>query len=46
MPGFEFGSPSRKLKAGDTVEGEIERIGRLVVPVRPEPVEVTPPPAG
>jgi 2-keto-4-pentenoate hydratase/2-oxohepta-3-ene-1,7-dioic acid hydratase in catechol pathway len=45
VPGYEFGSPSRKLKAGDTVEGEIERIGRLVVPVRPETVEVTPKPA-
>ena len=41
-PGFEFGKESRKLKAGDTVEGSIERIGRLVIPVRPES---SPPPA-
>jgi 2-keto-4-pentenoate hydratase/2-oxohepta-3-ene-1,7-dioic acid hydratase in catechol pathway len=36
VPGFEFGKESRKLKAGDTVEGSIERIGRLVVPVKAE----------
>ncbi|HYK92761.1 MAG TPA: fumarylacetoacetate hydrolase family protein [Thermoplasmata archaeon] len=35
-PGFEFGKESRKLKAGDTVEGSIDRIGRLVIPVRAE----------
>ena len=35
-PGFEFGNESRRLKAGDTVEGTIERIGRLVIPVRAE----------
>ncbi len=42
MPGFEFGKESRKLKAGDTIEGSIERIGRLVIPVR---AEASPPPA-
>jgi len=36
VPGFEFGNESRKLKGGDTIEGTIERIGRLVVPVKPE----------
>lgn len=36
LPGFEFGSESRKLKAGDTVEGTIERIGKLTVPVKSE----------
>ena len=34
--GFEFGKESRKLKPGDTVEGTIERIGRLTIPVTPE----------
>jgi 2-keto-4-pentenoate hydratase/2-oxohepta-3-ene-1,7-dioic acid hydratase in catechol pathway len=42
-PGFEFGSESRKLKTGDTVEGTIERIGRLSVPVRAEAPSVAPP---
>lgn len=42
-PGFEFGNTSRRLKAGDTVEGSVERIGRLVIPIRDE---ATPPPAG
>ena len=41
-PGFEFGKESRRLKAGDSVEGAIERIGRLVIPVR---AEAAPPPA-
>jgi len=36
LPGFEFGSETRKLKAGDVVEGGIERIGTLKVPVKPE----------
>jgi len=36
VPGFEFGNESRKLKAGDTVEGQIEKIGRLVMPVKSE----------
>ena len=36
VPGFEFGSESRKLKHGETVEGTIERIGQLKVPVRSE----------
>ncbi len=35
-PGFEFGKESRKLKAGDVIEAEIEKIGRLVVPVKAE----------
>ncbi len=44
-PGFEFGSPSRKLVNGDTIEAQIERIGRLVVPVRAEaPAAATPAP--
>jgi 2-keto-4-pentenoate hydratase/2-oxohepta-3-ene-1,7-dioic acid hydratase in catechol pathway len=37
LPGFEFGSETRKLKPGDLVEGTIERIGKLSVPVTPEP---------
>ncbi|HEV8050467.1 MAG TPA: fumarylacetoacetate hydrolase family protein [Thermoplasmata archaeon] len=40
-PGFEFGNESRKLKAGDQVEATIEKIGRLVIPVK---AEVPPPP--
>jgi len=36
VPGFEFGSPSRKLQSGDKIEAAIERIGRLVVPVKSE----------
>ncbi len=36
VPGYEFGNESRKLKGGDAVEGSIEKIGRLVVPVKPE----------
>jgi 2-keto-4-pentenoate hydratase/2-oxohepta-3-ene-1,7-dioic acid hydratase in catechol pathway len=36
VPGFEYGNESRKLKAGDTVEGQIEKIGRLVMPVKAE----------
>jgi 2-keto-4-pentenoate hydratase/2-oxohepta-3-ene-1,7-dioic acid hydratase in catechol pathway len=43
VPGFEFGKESRKLKAGDQVEASIEKIGRLVIPVR---AEAPPPPAG
>ena len=35
-PGFEFGNPSRKLNAGEQIEGSIERIGRIVVPVKAE----------
>ncbi len=35
-PGFEFGQESRRLKAGETVEGSIEKIGRLMVPIRAE----------
>jgi 2-keto-4-pentenoate hydratase/2-oxohepta-3-ene-1,7-dioic acid hydratase in catechol pathway len=41
-PGFEFGKESRKLKAGDVLEAEIEKIGRLVMPVK---AEAPPPPA-
>lgn len=36
VPGFEFGKESRKLKPGDAVEGAIEKIGRLVMPVKAE----------
>lgn len=43
VPGFEFGNESRKLKPGDQVEGSIEKIGRLVIPVK---AEAPPPPAG
>jgi 2-keto-4-pentenoate hydratase/2-oxohepta-3-ene-1,7-dioic acid hydratase in catechol pathway len=45
LPGFEFGSDTRKLKPGDTVEGQIEKIGRLTVPVRAEapPARAAPP---
>ncbi len=39
--GFEFGNESRKLKAGDQIEGTIDRIGRLSVPVT---AEAPPPP--
>jgi|HubBroStandDraft_1064217.scaffolds.fasta_scaffold165453_2 acylpyruvate hydrolase len=35
-PGFEFGKESRKLKAGDVIDAEIEKIGRLVLPVKAE----------
>ena len=36
VPGFEFGNESRKLKVGDQIEGSIEKIGRLVIPVKAE----------
>ncbi|MGA7476048.1 MAG: fumarylacetoacetate hydrolase family protein [Thermoplasmata archaeon] len=36
VPGFEFGNESRKLKPGDVLEGSIEKIGRLVIPVKAE----------
>lgn len=36
VPGFEFGSEARKLKAGDKIEGSVERIGKLMVPVQAE----------
>ena len=36
VPGFEFGNESRKLKAGDSIEATIEKIGRLVMPVKAE----------
>jgi 2-keto-4-pentenoate hydratase/2-oxohepta-3-ene-1,7-dioic acid hydratase in catechol pathway len=41
-PGFEFGKESRKLKAGDQSEAQIEKVGRLVLPVK---AEAWPPPA-
>jgi 2-keto-4-pentenoate hydratase/2-oxohepta-3-ene-1,7-dioic acid hydratase in catechol pathway len=40
-PGFEFGKESRRLKAGDRIEASIEKIGRLVIPVK---AEAPPPP--
>jgi len=43
VPGFEFGNESRKLKPGDQVEGSIEKIGRIVIPVK---AEAPRPPAG
>ncbi|MCI4358101.1 MAG: fumarylacetoacetate hydrolase family protein [Thermoplasmata archaeon] len=42
-PGYEFEKESRRLAAGDSIEGSIEKIGRLVVPVK---AEALPPPAG
>jgi 2-keto-4-pentenoate hydratase/2-oxohepta-3-ene-1,7-dioic acid hydratase in catechol pathway len=36
VPGFEFGNESRKLKPGDAIEGSIEKVGRLVMPVKAE----------
>jgi len=36
VPGYEFGNESRKLKSGDKVEGAIEKIGRIVIPVKSE----------
>jgi 2-keto-4-pentenoate hydratase/2-oxohepta-3-ene-1,7-dioic acid hydratase in catechol pathway len=36
LPGYEFGSETRKLKAGDVIEGSIERLGKLLVPVKAE----------
>ncbi|HKV89717.1 MAG TPA: fumarylacetoacetate hydrolase family protein [Thermoplasmata archaeon] len=35
-PGFEFGNESRRLKPGEQVEASIEKIGRLVIPLKPE----------
>jgi 2-keto-4-pentenoate hydratase/2-oxohepta-3-ene-1,7-dioic acid hydratase in catechol pathway len=43
LPGYEFGKESRKLKAGDAIEASIEKIGRLVIPVK---AEAPPPRAG
>jgi 2-keto-4-pentenoate hydratase/2-oxohepta-3-ene-1,7-dioic acid hydratase in catechol pathway len=49
VPGFEFGNESRKLKPGDSIEAQIEKIGRLVIPVkaeappRPEAPKTAPP---
>ncbi len=42
VPGFEFGNESRRLKAGDSIEASIEKVGRLVMPVK---AEAPPPPA-
>jgi 2-keto-4-pentenoate hydratase/2-oxohepta-3-ene-1,7-dioic acid hydratase in catechol pathway len=42
MPGFEFGNESRRLKPGDSIEASIEKIGRIVMPVK---AEAPPPPA-
>ena len=36
VPGFESGKETRKLRPGETVEGSIEKIGRLAVPVKQE----------
>jgi 2-keto-4-pentenoate hydratase/2-oxohepta-3-ene-1,7-dioic acid hydratase in catechol pathway len=36
VPGFEFGKETRKLKPGDQIEATIERVGRLVIPVKAE----------
>jgi acylpyruvate hydrolase len=36
VPGYEFGNESRRLKTGDKIDGQIEKIGRLTVPVRAE----------
>ncbi len=41
VPGFEFGNPTRRLAAGDQIEASIEKIGRLVIPVK---AEAPPPP--
>jgi 2-keto-4-pentenoate hydratase/2-oxohepta-3-ene-1,7-dioic acid hydratase in catechol pathway len=48
VPGFEFGNESRKLKAGDVIEGTIERIGGLKLGTKLEAIptpSVSPPPA-
>jgi 2-keto-4-pentenoate hydratase/2-oxohepta-3-ene-1,7-dioic acid hydratase in catechol pathway len=42
VPGFEFGKETRKLKPGDQIEASIEKIGRLLMPVK---LEAPPPPA-
>ncbi|MCI4330636.1 MAG: fumarylacetoacetate hydrolase family protein [Thermoplasmata archaeon] len=41
LAGYEFGNDSRRLKGGDTIEGSIEKIGRITVPVK---AELPPPP--
>ncbi len=41
VPGFEFGNETRKLRPGDQIEASIEKIGRLVMPVK---AEAPPPP--
>jgi 2-keto-4-pentenoate hydratase/2-oxohepta-3-ene-1,7-dioic acid hydratase in catechol pathway len=40
-PGYEFGKESRRLKAGEQIEASIEKIGRLVIPLK---AEAPPPP--
>jgi 2-keto-4-pentenoate hydratase/2-oxohepta-3-ene-1,7-dioic acid hydratase in catechol pathway len=42
VPGFEFGKETRRLKPGDQIEATIDRIGRLILPVK---AEALPPPA-
>ena len=42
VPGFEFGKESRRLKAGDQIEASIDKVGRLLMPVK---AEAPPPPA-
>ena len=42
-PGYEFGKESRKLQPGDSIDASIEKIGRLVIPVK---AEAPPRPAG
>ena len=41
VPGFEFGNESRRLKAGDQIEAAIDKVGRLLLPVK---AEALPPP--
>ena len=36
VAGFEFGKESRRLKAGDQIEATIDKIGRLILPVKAE----------
>ena len=43
VPGFEFGKETRRLKPGDQIEATIDRIGRLILPVK---AEALPPPGG
>lgn len=42
VAGFEAGKESRKLKGGDQIEASIEKVGRLVIPVK---LEAPPAPA-
>lgn len=45
VPGFEFGKPERILKAGDVIEGTIDRIGTLKNVLKPEAAPARPAPA-